>query len=271
MSAEKGEQGNERIFLDIRFGVLRGDYLPGEFFDRADLAEAYEISPRAVSEACGALEAEGYLEIVKPGRFAVRRWAVEEVEDLFDIRASVEGLAAARAAERASRSEIKFLRSLVKPPASGRKDADTFERAICENMEFHREVVRLSRIRSMGSLVTTVMPNIIHRRIVWAHFLGDDAVSYRMHGRIVDAIEEGSSVRARAAMREDVGSTKDDVLAVVAALRDACVVERRATIKLNFQKKRLSSKVIGRGRREAGADGVVIPFGGSNTDRKLIA
>lgn len=268
MSADKGELGHERIFLDIRFGVLRGDYLPGEYFDRADLADAYGISPRSVSEACNALETEGYLKGVKPGRFAVRRWTVEEVEDLFDIRASVEGLAAGRAAERASRSEVKFLRSLVRPPAVAKKDAEAFERCAAENMEFHREVMRLSRITSMGPLVAAVMPDVIHRRIICSHFLSDGFETYRMHGRIVDAIEEGSSVRARAAMREDVGATKDDVLTVVAALQDACVGERRAVITKDFDSALTGSALFRRGQRESGPDGVVAPFGSSHRARK---
>ena len=74
MDAFNGEQDNERVFLDIRFGVLKGEYLPGEFFDRSDLADAYGITPRTATEACAALEAEGYLELLRPGRFAVRPW-----------------------------------------------------------------------------------------------------------------------------------------------------------------------------------------------------
>lgn len=269
MNAFNGEQDNERVFLDIRFGVLKGEYLPGEFFDRSDLADAYGITPRTATEACAALEAEGYLELLRPGRFAVRRWSVEEVEDLFDIRASVEGLAAGRAAERASRSEVKFLRSLVKPPLGALKDIEEFDRCSLENIMFHKEVLRLSRIRSMGTIVTSVMPNVIHRRSIWAHFLSDDFESYRMHGRIVDAIEEGSSVRARAAMREDVSATRDDVIAVVRGLQDAGVVERRACIKKDFDVASVGKRVIGRGYRESGVDGVVVPFGvGAKPDRK---
>ena len=90
-----------------------------------------------------------------------------------------------------------------------------------------------------------------------------------MHGRLVDAIEEGSSVRARAAMREDVSATRDDVIAVVRGLQDAGVVERRACIKKDFDVASVGKRVIGRGYRESGVDGVVVPFGvGAKPDRK---
>ena len=103
----------ERMFLELRFGVLSARYLPGQIIPKGELGELYECRPAAVAEVLNALAFEGYLTRQSRSEFTVRTWGAEEVEDLFEMRANLEGHAAYRAAERATAAEISLLSALA--------------------------------------------------------------------------------------------------------------------------------------------------------------
>ena len=103
------------MFLEIRFGVLSARYLPGQVISKADVAKVYACRPAIVAEVLNALTHEGYLTRKGRSDFTVRNWGREEIEDLFEMRANFEGLAAYRAAERATAAEISLLDALAAP------------------------------------------------------------------------------------------------------------------------------------------------------------
>ena len=252
---------SELMFLEIRFGVLSARYLPGQVLSKADVAEVYACRPAAVAEVLNALAHEGYLTRQKPSEFAVRIWGREEIEDLFEMRANFEGLAAYRAAERATAAEISLLDALTleaRERAPG--DPDALERVVLENLRFHIEVMRMSRITLMPDLARMVLPNALHRRIVWSQRTEDAEQSFRMHQKIAAAIGGRSASMARLLMREDIYSSRESVLGAIEALAglEAAEVARIVRFAPTFE---LDGRVHGQGTREAGADGRLIPFG----------
>lgn len=252
---------SELMFLEIRFGVLSARYLPGQVISKADVAAVYACRPVAVAEVLNALTHEGYLTRQGRSDFAVRTWGREEIEDLFEMRANFEGLAAYRAAERATAAEISLLDALTleaRERAPG--DPDALERVVLENLRFHVEVMRMSRITLMPDMARMVLPNALHRRIVWSQRADDAEQSFRMHQKIAAAIGERSASMARLLMREDIYSSRESVLGAIEALAN---VEANdvATIVRFTPTFELDGRVYGQGTREAGADGRVIPFG----------
>ena len=160
----------ERMFLELRFGVLSARYLPGQIIPKGELGELYECRPAAVAEVLNALAFEGYLTRQSRSEFVVRTWGAEEVEDLFEMRANLEGLAASRAATRASTAEISLLGALVAEAHEAAPDnPEDLERVIHENLRFHIEVMRMSRIPQVAEMARMALPNALHRRIDAAH------------------------------------------------------------------------------------------------------
>lgn len=250
----------EQMFLEIRFGVLSGRYLPGQVLDRSSLYAAYGCSPVAAADVLKALVAEGYL-IHEKRQYAVRIWSRGEVEDLYDLRSSLEGLAAERAAERASDAEIAQLLSLVSDTSDlSFTDPCDIERVTLDNIRFHAEVVRLAKSPPLAELARSVIPNALHRRIVWAQHADDAKQSWRTHRKIADAIADRSAALARLSMREDIFSSREAVLAAIDELSNRPCKEI-------VQVERLTGSVehdgrrFGQGTREAGLDGKVVPFG----------
>lgn len=250
----------ERMFLELRFGVLSARYLPGQIIPKGELGELYECRPAAVAKVLNALAFEGYLTRQSRSEFVVRTWGAEEIEDLFEMRANLEGLAASRAATRASAAEISLLGALAAEACEAAPDSpEDLERVIHENLRFHIGVMRMSRIPQVAEMARMTLPNALHRRIAWSQRADDSEQSFRMHQKIATAIAERSASMARLLIREDIYSAREAVLATVAWMGShegevAAMVRLAPTLEIE-------GRLYGHGTRETGADGRLVPLG----------
>lgn len=241
--------------------MLAAHYLPGQIISKDQVCEVYKCRPVMAADALGALVAEGYLSRHGRGEFTVRTWARAEIIDLYDMRASLEAIAAARAAERASDAQISYLQGLVSDVRDlSPSDPDDFERVTLSNLAFHTEIRTMAAMPRLAEMICLVLPNALHRRIVWAQRGEDAKHSARTHRKIAAAIAERSSSMARLLMREDVYSSREAVLAAIDSLvaHDAPPV---ADIRRMDQTIVIDGRSFGLGTREPAADGRTFAFG----------
>src|SRR6266849_628285 len=94
----------------IRQAILEGGLEPGSRLKEEELARELGISRTPVREALLMLHAEGLI-VTTPNRGAsVRVHEAEDLDDLYQLRALLEGHATRRAATRISEREIEVLR-----------------------------------------------------------------------------------------------------------------------------------------------------------------
>lgn len=70
MVTSAGSTSGEELFLELRLGVLKGDYLPGQVFDRSEVCDLFGCTPRVVGTAFTTLVSEGYLFCPSPDNMA---------------------------------------------------------------------------------------------------------------------------------------------------------------------------------------------------------
>ncbi len=83
----------------IKEGVLRGEFSPGTALPEVQLAKTLKISRGTVREALRALQDLGLVEVVPHTGAFVTRLTLQRAEEIFSLRALIEGFAARRAAE----------------------------------------------------------------------------------------------------------------------------------------------------------------------------
>lgn len=103
----KTEYVVERLRRDIQNGHVR----PGDQLRQVDIAARYGVSPTPVREALRILEADGTISYAPHRGATVRELSPTRTEDLYRLRADVEGLAAAIAAERLDDEAIDQIRA----------------------------------------------------------------------------------------------------------------------------------------------------------------
>ncbi|MFJ9054931.1 GntR family transcriptional regulator [Streptomyces sp. NPDC102409] len=135
----------------IRAGIHSGAYLPGARLRERELAEALGVSRVPVREALMRLATEG-LVVLEPRRGArVRRLTLRDVDELFDLRLSLEVFAARRAAEIVARGGCHdVLRKVLDEAGAATARGDAADIAAA-NTAFHAELITMTGNRLLQS------------------------------------------------------------------------------------------------------------------------
>jgi GntR family transcriptional regulator of vanillate catabolism len=212
--------GNRALSVtdQIREAILGGVVSTGERLNEVRLSRALAVSRTPVRAALQALAGEGLLDYAPNRGFSVREFPLDAIVDAYDIRASLEGLAARFAAERGLSPDEKAVveRSL----AAGDKllERGSFEagdltlyRGI--NGNFHDTLLAASRNRMLAEMIRIChhVPMSSSRNIV-AFEYHDVRRRHDDHHRILDAVTGREPWRAEMLMREHVLSVKTSLL-----------------------------------------------------------
>ncbi|MGE0115735.1 MAG: GntR family transcriptional regulator [Steroidobacteraceae bacterium] len=211
--------------LRLRQLILDGELKPGQRVPELALVERTGVSRTPIRAALLRLAEEGLLEPSVSGGFVVRAFDESEVFDAIDIRGTLEGAAARRAAERhPSYAELADLRDCV-----GAMDAVVNSRKL--GVEQFSDYVRLNQ-RYHGLLVALAHSPVLTRtieRIVALPFASPSAfvlvqaalpdsqqtllVAQEQHRTILEAISAGESSRAESMAREHSNLAKRNLQA----------------------------------------------------------
>lgn len=198
----------------LRERILSGALPPGARLSDLALSREIGISRTPVREAIRMLAADGLVDVVPHQGATVRAPSLAELDELYEIRAVLEGHAAARAAAHRSPAEGAELLDLVTTmeaiptPVDGaalKVKATLRQREL--DIAFHRRVLAMSRMERLQRMVEDA--GIIARpfETMDARLSAEDHHSANQHHRaIAQAIAEGDHERARAAMAAHIES-----------------------------------------------------------------
>jgi DNA-binding GntR family transcriptional regulator len=192
-----------RVYSDLHREILTGKRRPGARLREEEIAETFGVSRTPVREALRRLSSDGLVELVPHRGAEVVRWAVDDVEELFDLRCLLEGHAARRAAERGG-ADPERLRDLCARMEAHLGDADGRADEITRlNLELHRAVHHAGG-RVLSDLVTRVLEVPLVRRTFDEYSADEMRRSFTQHRELVDAIAEGDGEWAQAVMRAHI-------------------------------------------------------------------
>lgn len=217
-----------KALLRLRQLILDGELKPGERVPELTLVEHTGVSRTPIRAALLQLAEEGLLEPSISGGFVVRAFDENEVFDAIDVRGTLEGAAARRAAERRpSQAELVQLRDCV----SAMDDIVTRRKL---NVEHFSDYVRLNE-RYHALLVELAHSPVLTRaleRILALPFASPSAfvlaqaslprahqilvIGQDQHHAILEAIAAGEGVRAESIAREHSNLAKRNLQSVAA-------------------------------------------------------
>lgn len=109
--------------------IVEEDFAPGERLKEVELAQSFGVSRATIREALRILEQRSLVKILPQRGARVTELRRKELEDLFEMRAALLGLASRRLAERASPSGLRELRAGLGALESSLNDASQYARA----------------------------------------------------------------------------------------------------------------------------------------------
>jgi DNA-binding GntR family transcriptional regulator len=200
----------------LRALILTGEYGPDERLIEEQLAERLGVSRTPVRQALTMLEAEGLVEITPNRGATVCSFSIEDVWDIYDLRAVLEGHAARRAAGRIERRELERMRELAREmeglPGQFDDHEEEIRALVALNQEFHGTIVEASRNRRLERLINrTVEIPLMFKAFYW-YTLHERTISNHYHRQILEALENGDADRAETIMRKHVYEGRDFVI-----------------------------------------------------------
>lgn len=102
-----------RVVENLRGAIISQRFQPGERLREKDLCELTGTSRTSVREALRQLESEGLVEVMPNIGPVVATVSPQAARDLYEVRASLEGLAGRLSAERATQEQIDRLAATV--------------------------------------------------------------------------------------------------------------------------------------------------------------
>jgi len=192
---------------EVERAILSGEMPPGTQLIEADVADRLGVSRGPVREALRRLEQSGLVRQHKNRGTFVHSLPLDEVAELFDVRAVVEEEVGRRLATTISAAQLKSLRAVVADMERAAKDNDS-ARYHALNVEFHAGLVEINGNRRLVQIHKQISTELsLFRRFS----LSDAArlpASLFEHRDIIKAIATGDPRVAGQALRAHVEASK---------------------------------------------------------------
>lgn len=202
---------------EIRSAIMHGEFSPNQRLVENDLAERYNTSRGAVREALAILQNEGLVARERNRGAWVRPVSIAEAIEITEVRAVLEGLCAAKAAELATAEQKRELRALgtAMQAAVKANDIRTYNEI---NQRIHRSIRELSGQATAIEMLDRIRYQSVRFQFSITMLPGRAHQGSREHVAVIKAVASGDPAQAEATMR-------DHLLSVVDALRQLAAVD----------------------------------------------
>ncbi|MET4159547.1 GntR family transcriptional regulator [Agromyces sp. PvR057] len=202
-----------KIYEELRERIIEGVLPPGARIRERDLAEELNVSRIPIREALPRLESEGFIRTIPRRGAIVTELTLTDVAELFEVRSSLEVLAAKSAARAcaagASAAELES-RLVTAEESLGLGDDREIAAA---NSAFHEEILRLSGNTLLISLMVPVNGRV--RRLFRLEAERDQRVLCAEHRELCRAIQSGNAELAGSLAYAHVEHSRVDSLALM--------------------------------------------------------
>jgi DNA-binding GntR family transcriptional regulator len=203
VDARSSRSMTEQVYDLLKEEILRVERRPGDMLAEADLAARFGVSKTPVREALRLLAQDGWVVVLPRKGYLIRPLRLDDVREIFAIRAMIEPTVAAQAAKSAEAADVERLRALVDEQADAVGDA---ERAFLAARRFHIGLVEISGNRRMSRIVVELLDEVrrLHSLLpsVDSHLTSQEEL--QAHRGLVEALAAGDADRAAEVMAEHV-------------------------------------------------------------------
>jgi DNA-binding GntR family transcriptional regulator len=211
-SSKKEMLVRERAYEYLKSAILSDRIHPGERLAEEHLAKEMGVSRTPVREALHKLESEGLIKALETRGFIVSKDSREEVEELFDMRAILEGYGLRVISEKVSENLLEQLNGFI-----GKAEDALRRKQIREifkwNTQFHDTLHRmLAEKKRLHRLLVNVRKYVLRYRENTLQYPDGGRRALDGHRKIVMALRLKDPDLCERVMREHIQEAKEDAL-----------------------------------------------------------
>ena len=204
------------VFNTLRSAILMGKLEPGERLMEIALANKLGVSRTPIREAIRKLELEG-LVIMTPRKGAeVARITEKDLQDVLEVRESLENLATELACERITEEEIEDLKVKNEAfcEAVQNKNADFSELAELD-VAFHDVIFNASKNSRLIQILNNLREQMYRYRLEYLKNAEYYELLVKEHNLITDGVIRKDKQQVQKAMDKHIQHQKDAVIALI--------------------------------------------------------
>lgn len=199
------------IFTQLEDMILSGKIPPGERINESHLSSLLGVSRAPIREACRQLEKYGMVEVRTNRGTFVREIDITEVQELYDIRAALDALAAEKAAQRIRQNDLEILDQHldIMNRFSQSDDSYSYFKA---NLDFHHAIIHISGNQNLLHLYTGICKKASLFRRTSLSLPGRLSISLLQHREVVEALRKRDSARAAQLLKAHILDAKESLI-----------------------------------------------------------
>lgn len=199
------------VYNRLRDDILSQIYKKGEALTESKVTRDLGVSRTPVREAFVQLQLDGLVDAIPNKGVIVRGLSIMDTQDMYDIRAYIEGIATKRACENITPEKLAVLSEAIRnvEEYTKQKDYQGFQKA---DYEFHDAIVKASNSRIFENMLITM---IQYTRIARVKSLSSDGRAPEAlgeHKAIYDAIESRDADKAKELMERHIRNAKESFI-----------------------------------------------------------
>jgi DNA-binding GntR family transcriptional regulator len=212
MNAPRHLTLRERIYEEIVRLIVAGDLPSGAPIDEKELTEKLQVSRTPFREAIGTLAKEGLIEIRPYRGFFVRSFTRKEIDDLYELRKTLECFAVEVAVPRMSDRDIAGLEKVLDAAVEALRNRD-METYGLRDREFHETIAERSENAALIETLSRLALQIQICRTIANESQEFAERAAQERDDILKALRARDAAAASALMRAHISDVQSAVLA----------------------------------------------------------
>lgn len=195
----------------LREAIVAGVLQPGERLMEIQLAEELGVSRTPVREAIRKLELEGFVVMVPRRGTYVADLSIKDINEVYEIRTSLDILAAGLAAERITEEELEQMERLL-VEIGEQMDKEDIEKIVEVDTKFHDILYRASRNDRLVGIISNLREQFTRFRTVSIAYPGRLKNTLEEHRKLLEAIAQRNVELAQQLAREHMENAEQATL-----------------------------------------------------------
>ncbi|NPA24231.1 MAG: GntR family transcriptional regulator [Deltaproteobacteria bacterium] len=200
----------DKIANFVREAIIVGKLRPGEKISEAKLADELHISRTPIREAIRMLESEGFVSIIPRRGTIVSEFSLEDFYEYFQVKACLEGFAAASVADQLSERELNKLKKLNEEEMVAVKAGD-FTQYLRIHDEFHQAFLSRTGNSKLLGLIQHMGYHIRRLERIFTDHPEIFVTCSETHKDLIAAFEARDGARAREIVERNILHIADNL------------------------------------------------------------
>jgi len=207
------ENLSARVYSQIKQLILCNEIMPGQKLHHQQLSERLGVSRTPVREALTRLVQEGYVSFLPNRGFTCKEIRLQEAEELYELRESLEAFAVEKAVEKLTDQALAELRQRLDLYGHDVQNRFTRERLVYDQ-DVHLHIAHIAGNETLKNTLSHVFERIVlKRRTDGIYDPARGLAAHQEHIDLLEAMARRDGKAAVAIVRNHIQAGKKNVIA----------------------------------------------------------